>query len=48
MLGTFASAGKEVFALAAVNRKAIAFFYAKAEEFGLALHVGQMLLTDVA
>ena len=48
MLGTFASAGKEVFTLAAVNRKAIAFFYAKAEEFGLALQVGKVLGADVA
>ena len=48
MFGTFATAGKEVFASAAVGGQCIALLYTEPEEFRLALQVTQVLLADVA
>ena len=48
VLGTFATAGKEVLAATAVARQTIALLETKAEEFGLALQVAQMFFGYVA
>ena len=47
VLGTFATAGKEVLAAAAVAGEAVALLDAEAEEFGLALHVGEVLGANI-